>query len=147
MRHSKARSRKSWRGDDRDRPLTLLGEYQAEQLVPLLSAYGATRVISSSSRRCWATVAPYADVADLEIEDTLALSEEDATREAVEQLVGDLMRGKESAVICTHRPVLPWAFAAAGSDHLALEPGAFLVVHHRKGKVIAVEEHVPPSGR
>ncbi|HET6626372.1 MAG TPA: NUDIX domain-containing protein, partial [Nocardioidaceae bacterium] len=67
VRHSRARPRRSWHGDDRDRTLTRAGEFQAEQIVPLLGAYGIERVLSSSSRRCWSTVSPYADVADVEV--------------------------------------------------------------------------------
>ena len=147
LRHAKARSRKSWRGNDKKRPLTLIGEYQAEQLVPLLNAYGVTRLVTSDSKRCWATVAPYADVADLEIEHNPGLSEEDATPQSVIDQVQALMDAKEPAVLCTHRPVLPMVFQASGVDAPTLEPGGFLVVHHRKRKVLATEQHAPPSGR
>jgi 8-oxo-dGTP diphosphatase len=147
LRHSKARSRKSWRGDDRERPLTLLGEYQAEQLVPLLNAFGVTRLLSSSSTRCSATIAPYAEVAGLEVEGSRGLTEEDATEESVVHEVQRLIQENVPAVICSHRPVLPWVFAAAGVPAATLEPGAFLVVHHRRGRVIATEQHVPPTGR
>jgi 8-oxo-dGTP diphosphatase len=141
LRHGRARSRKSWRGDDRDRTLTKAGEFQAEQAVPLLAAYGVTRVVSSSSRRCWGTVAPYGDVADLDVEVTDALSEEDGTRESVHALVQDLLQGKEASVLCTHRPLLPWVFDAIGMEERELEPGGMVVVHHRRGQVVAVEQH------
>ena len=48
-------------------------------VVPILGAYGVKRILSSSSRRCWTTLSPYADVADLDLEVTRDLSEEDAT--------------------------------------------------------------------
>jgi 8-oxo-dGTP diphosphatase len=147
LRHAKARSRKSWRGNDKKRPLTLIGEYQSEQLVALLNAYGVTRLVTSDSKRCSATVAPYADVAHVEIEHTADLSEENSTARSVLDQVEALMEAKEPAVLCTHRPVLPLVFEAAGVEAAALDPGAFLVVHHRKKKILATEQHVPPSGR
>jgi 8-oxo-dGTP diphosphatase len=141
LRHGRARSRNTWPGDDRDRPLTAAGEFQAEQVVPVLGAYGVTHVLSSSSRRCWSTVAPYADVAHLEIEDTEDLSQEDATSELVAKHVQALLNLKEASVLCSHRPVLPWAFEALGLTPYPLAPGALSVVHHRRGRVVAVEQH------
>ncbi len=141
LRHSRARSRKSWRGDDRDRTLTQAGEFQSEQVVPLLSAYGVERVESSSSRRCWSTVAPYADVADLEVEVSDDLSEEGAAPTTVAAHVHRLLGLKEPSVLCTHRPVLPWVFEALGLEDRPLEPGTLFVAHHRRGRVVATEQH------
>ncbi|MGZ8738374.1 MAG: NUDIX hydrolase [Nocardioides sp.] len=143
LRHARARSRRSWRGDDRERTLTQAGELQADQLVPLLGAYGVQRVVSSTSRRCWTTVAPYADITDEDLEVTDALSEEVATAEGVEKVVHELLTRKESAVLCTHRPVLPLVLEAAGVADPGLEPGEMLVVHHRNGQVVATERHTP----
>lgn len=141
LRHGRAKSRKAWTKDDRERPLTKAGEFQAEQVVPVLAAYGVTRVLTSSSRRCWRTVSPYADVADLEMEDTDDLSEQDATPETVAERVRGLLDLKEASVLCTHRPVLPWVFEALGLEPHALAPGSVYVVHHRKGRVVATEHH------
>jgi 8-oxo-(d)GTP phosphatase len=141
LRHGRAKSRKAWSKDDRERPLTKAGEFQAEQVVPVLGAYGVTHILTSSSRRCWRTVAPYADVADLEMEDTDDLSEEDATPETVAEQVKGLLALKEASVLCTHRPVLPWVFEALGLETPSLAPGSVFVVHHRKGRVVATEHH------
>ena len=141
LRHGRARSRKAWSKDDRERPLTKAGEFQAEQVVPVLGAYGVTHVLTSSSRRCWATVAPYADVAGLDMEDTDDLSEEDATPETVAEQVQALLGLKGASVLCTHRPVLPWVFEALGLEPHQLAPGSVYVVHHRKGRILATEHH------
>jgi 8-oxo-dGTP diphosphatase len=143
LRHGKATSRKAWRGDDRQRPLSELGELQSEELVPMLGAYGVRRILSSSSQRCWTSVAPYADVADLDLEVTPDLSEEDADADGVTDWVHTLLAGKEPAVLCTHRPVLPLVLAALGLEERRMEPGAMLVAHHRRGRLVAVEEHPP----
>ena len=63
LRHAEARSRKAWRGDDRERPLIQRGHTTAHRLVPLLAAYDVTRVVTSSSTRCVQTVAPFAETA------------------------------------------------------------------------------------
>jgi len=144
LRHGRARPRKSWRGDDRERTLTKAGEHQAEELVPLLAAYGVTRVVSSTSRRCWTSVAPYADVADLDVEVTAGLAEEEATADTVSRLVHRLVEYREPTVLCTHRPVLPWVWEALGLEDRQLEPGGMLVVHHRRSKLVAAEEHDVP---
>ena len=141
LRHARARSRRSWRGDDRDRMLTKAGEFQAEQIVPLLSAYGVGHLLSSSSKRCWTTVSPYADMADLDVEVTDDLSEEDATGESVSAHVDRLLEAREPAALCTHRPVLPWVFESLALEDRKLEPGDLFIAHHRNGKVLAVEQH------
>ncbi len=141
LRHARSRSRKAWRGDDRERGLTQLGERQADELVPVLGAYGVERVVSSSSRRCWTTVAPYAEVAGAPVEVSDWLAEEDATPGGVAEHVHELLDRQEAAVLCTHRPVLPWVFEALGLDDPGLEPGQLLVVHHRRARVLATEIH------
>ena len=145
LRHGKAKSREKWHAgkdrDDRKRPLSTRGELQAEQLVPVLGAYGVTRVLSSSSRRCWTTVGPYADVAGLDLEVTRDLSEQDATPRSVTRHVHRLLERPEPAVLCTHRPVLPLVYDALGVADPRLDAGAMLVVHHRRGQIMAVEHH------
>ena len=59
VRHAQARTRKAWHKDDSDRPLRADGVRQALRLVPLLGAYGITRVVSSDSARCVDTILPY----------------------------------------------------------------------------------------
>ena len=141
LRHGRAKARKAWTKDDRERPLTKAGEFQAEQVVPVLGAYGVTHILTSSSRRCWATVGPYADVTDLDMVDTDDLSEEDATPETVAEQVQGLLALEEASVLCTHRPVLPWVFEALGLEPHQLAPGSVFVVHHRKRRIVATEHH------
>ena len=143
LRHAKSESRSSWEGDDRERTLSPQGVLQAEEVVPMLGAYGVSRVVSSSSRRCWTTVAPYADVIGTEVEVHDVLSEEDATEVGVTDLVLGLLGAKEPTVVCTHRPVIPLVLAAVGASDPQLSPAGMLVVHHRRGQVIAVEHHAP----
>jgi 8-oxo-dGTP diphosphatase len=141
LRHGKARSRKSWKKDDRERPLGEVGLLQAEEVVPILGAYGIRRIHSSSSRRCWTTHSPFADVSDIDLEVTRDLSEEDATARSVARHVHRLLIKAEPTVLCTHRPVLPHVYEALGVPDPRLRPGAMLVVHHRNGHVLATEQH------
>ncbi len=139
LRHGKARSRGAWKKDDRLRPLLQLGEAQAQRLVPLLAAFDVTVAHSSSSTRCVQTVTPYADVTGWPVKLYDELSEEGATVDGVVDLVDALLDGGESTVLCTHRPVLPTVLDALRVPEVKLEPGAMLVVHHRKGRVVASE--------
>ena len=143
LRHGKARSRGDWRKDDRLRPLVELGEAQAERLVPVLTAFDVTSAHTSSSVRCLQTVRPYVDATGRPTRIYDELSEEHASAEGVVELVDALLHGSEGAVLCTHRPVLPTVVDALGIGDVALEPGAILVVHHRKGRVVATEVRQP----
>jgi 8-oxo-(d)GTP phosphatase len=149
LRHAVSRARRSWRGDDRKRPLLVSGKRQAERLAPLLAAYDVTRVVTSGSTRCTQTLEPYAKTigGKLEIDDVF--SEEDATPKLVRKAVADLLEQLDEApkrvgglVLCTHRPVLPWVFAALGLEDPRLEKGEMLVVHLRHGAVVATERHL-----
>ena len=50
-------------------------------------------------------------------------------------------------MVCSHRPVLPLIFEALGVDAPALDLAAMLVVHHRHGRIAAIERIPAPSGR
>ncbi len=141
VRHAHARARKSWRKDDRLRPLLAEGKRDAAKLVPLLGAYGPTRLVTSSSVRCSQTLAPYAEASGWPLQETDGLSQEDATAESVLEIVEDLLHGKECAALCTHRPVLPTVLDALGVVTDKLSPGELVVVHHRKGKIAAFERY------
>ncbi|MCP3420886.1 NUDIX hydrolase [Nocardioides pinisoli] len=143
LRHGKARSRGAWRKDDRLRPLVRLGETQAQRLVPLLAAFDVTVAHTSSSTRCVQTVTPHAEVTGWPLKLYDELSEEDASTEGVVDLVDSILDGDPSsaggAVLCTHRPVLPTVLDALQVPDVELEPGAMLVAHHRKGRVVATQ--------
>lgn len=147
LRHAKARARNSWRQDDTERPLTKAGEVQAEQLVPILAAYGTSRLISSSSKRCWTTLAPFADVTGHELEETHWLSEEGFSLVEATKIMDALLATKEPTAVCSHRPVLPAVWKALGVPEVPLEPGSLAVIHHRGPHVVATEVHAAPSGR
>ena len=141
LRHAKARSREHWRADDRFRPLLRTGATQSEKLVPLLAAYDLRRLVSSSSVRCVTTVIPYADAYGLKVESEDRLSEEDATSDSVHELVRELLASGKRTLLCTHRPVLPQVFETLEVEDPELDLAEMVVVHHRRGRVVALERH------
>ena len=141
LRHGQAHKRGSWDGPDAERPLSQVGKQQARDLVPVLSAYGVTRVVTSDSLRCVRTVSPYARDHVLAVEEVAGLNEDEATAGSVDDVVATLLAQKESAVLCTHRPVLPDVLASLGVAEEPLAPAEMVVCHHRKGRVVAVERH------
>ncbi|MEZ0579798.1 NUDIX domain-containing protein [Nocardioides sp. MH1] len=145
LRHARARARSAWRGDDRQRPLLQSGAADADRLVPLLAAYDVTRVVTSPSLRCRQTVAPYAEMTGWEVETRRRLSEELVSEKGVRKIVEELLEGDAGAVLCSHRPVLPLVLDAAGlragRRGEELDLAELLVLHVRKGVVVAVERH------
>lgn len=137
LRHGKAVSR-SDDVDDLERPLTSVGAARAGDLVPLLSAYGIRRVVSSPAVRCAQTVEPYARSIStfLEIDDRLS---EDTQAVQVQRSVAALLDRKKPVVLCSHRPTLPWVYDAIGTRLTDLAPGQGIVVHHRSGRIRATE--------
>jgi len=142
LRHAHARARSHWHADDRFRPLLRTGSLQADRLVPVLSAYDVRRLVSSSSARCVSTLVPYADASGRAVRSEDGLSEEHATREQVTALVEGLLDEGRRTALCTHRPVLPMVFAALGMEDPHLQPGELVAVHHRHGRIVALESHV-----
>ena len=142
LRHGKARSRATWTGKESGRPLLTDGNSQAEALPPILKAYGAKMVFSSPWTRCLSTVAPYAQKRSVKVR-TIAAFTEAANAEKPEKTraaVAEIMSLEKSAVICTHRPVLPTMIEqlekSASSKlgpklHLAalLKPGSMAIIH------------------
>jgi len=143
VRHAKAVKRGTWDGPDPKRPLTEEGEQQAVALSPILHAFGISRVLSSSSTRCVQTVEPFAHEHVVPLEEVDELSEEDYDEASARTLLNVLMDAPGSSVLCSHRPVLPELFAVLGIDEEPLSPGEMVVVHHRKGRLVASERHQP----
>jgi 8-oxo-dGTP diphosphatase len=137
LRHAEAQAPGAW-SDDLERPLTHHGAGRAEDLVALLGAYDVRRVVSSPATRCVQTVEPCARAtgAVLEIDDRLA---DGARPGEVRRSAASMLDEKKPAVLCTHLPTVPSVFAVLGQDAPSLAPGEGVVVHHRKGVVMATE--------
>jgi 8-oxo-dGTP diphosphatase len=145
LRHAAARDKKKWDGHDNERPLTEFGQLQAEAVAPDLAAYHPDRVVSSAARRCWTTLAPYAEAAGTDIEVTDDLSQADGDEKKARAEMQRLVDADEPLVVCSHRPVLPWMFEALDLEPAVLRPAGMAVLHHRAGRVAAVERIAPPN--
>jgi len=144
LRHALAEPRDGWDGDDLERPLTAEGKERAGSLAAILHAYGVRRVVSGPAVRCTQTVEPFAtDIHTfLEIDDRVS----ESTRfDQVQRSIAALLDHKKPVVVCTHRPILPWVFDALGTEVVDLRPGEGVVLHHRKGEVLATEALGRPS--
>lgn len=169
VRHAKAVPRSRWTDpDDQLRPLDEQGRLRAEEIAPLLAAYGVRRLVSSPSVRCADTIAPYAARLGRRLRLKEGLSEEgheaDPTR-AAHHLRGLVQRGAP-AVLCSHGPVLPGLLEQLGelvdpgSDdgpeaakrlgeaaEAKMAKGEVLVAHlvgtGAGARVVAVERHLP----
>lgn len=109
LRHAKARPRSSWTEEDWLRPLDDRGRTQAAELVPVLTSYGVTRLVSSPSTRASDTLAPYATATGEKVRLKPGLSEEGHSEDpsrAGHHLQRLLERGTPAA-LCSHGPVLP----------------------------------------
>ena len=150
LRHVKAMDRKDWSRKDATRPLNSRGRRQAKILSPMLDAYGITRLVSSTSTRCIATLLPYAHQHELDMERYGLLSEEEGENDqkGVAKLIRNIrattLQSGEPSVVCVHRPVLPHILDALDIAPTTLVTGEFLVAHlTADGTVHALERHRP----
>lgn len=143
LRHGHALPRRSWHLDDRRRPLLDVGQAEAERLVPILAAFDVADIHSSSSVRCVATVTPYVHATGRPLRSYDELSEEGLDPVAIERLMESLLSSDVSSVVCAHRTVIPILVEGMARTNPGLEPAEMLVVHHRKGTVVATERISP----
>ena len=103
IRHGQAGTRKSWDGNDRERPLSERGEVQAEALVQQLGNRPIKRILSSPFPRCLQTVTPLAKHVGLEVEADDRLAEGRPFLPVIE-LVETL---PDDSVLCSHGDLIP----------------------------------------
>jgi 8-oxo-(d)GTP phosphatase len=104
VRHADAGHRKSWQGDDAERPLDDRGRRQAAGLVEQLEGREVSRILSSPHLRCTQTVEPLALARRLPVEHRPALAE-GAGRADVLALAAEL-GDDDTAVFCTHGDIV-----------------------------------------
>ncbi|MBI3216432.1 MAG: NUDIX hydrolase [Mycobacterium sp.] len=109
VRHATAGVRSRYSGDDRQRPLDKHGRAQAESLVPLLLAFGATDLHAADRVRCHQTIEPLADELSVTVRDEPALSEEAyaESRKRARQRILEIASKSGTRVICTQGKVIP----------------------------------------
>lgn len=109
VRHAVAGSKSRYKGDDRARPLDKKGRAQAESLVGLLLAFGATDLYAAPRARCHQTLEPLAEELGVPIGDEPTLTEEAYAddRAAGRERFDDITRSDGTPVICTQGKVIP----------------------------------------
>ena len=150
VRHAKAMDRKDWSRKDTARPLNSRGRRQAKLLVPLLAAYGVTRLVSSTANRCLTTLQPYAHHHELSIESFDQLREEDGADDAkgvaklIAKIRAETLATGQPTAICVHRPVLPHILDALEMAPATLVTGELLIAHlTAEAEVHAIERQRP----
>ena len=146
LRHAKAVRRVEWSGDDSDRPLITEGQIMAKKLVKHLEMYDIHEIHTSDAYRCMSTVEPFHEEHGTIKVVTDKLSEYAFQKDDLLAVsyVKQLAKFGENYLICSHNPILPLMV-----DHLVkypedfdldkeLHPGDAWIVHHRGGKVFAV---------
>lgn len=149
LRHASAVSRDDWDGGEDDRPLDDLGTRQSAALVAPLSAFGATRIVSSDTARTLDTVRPFTSEqrAVLETEPLFTDTGFADSPDAALACARRLLRSEVPTVVCTHRPVLPWLVTSLLEGSRVdvptdmLVPAGFWVLHLADGEVVDVERH------
>lgn len=155
VRHGSAGDRRTWAGDDGDRPLDELGRAQAEGLAGILTAYEVTRAHSADVLRCLDTLGPFAALKQLTIDIEPLLSETGFTANpaAATGRVLEIVAAPPSSVLCTQGAALPGlvvemcrALGGKADRLLAVHKGGSVVLHVSDGsgpELVAVEQ-LPP---
>lgn len=152
LRHAKAMDRKDWSRKDHLRPLTARGRRQARLLVPMLSAYGVSRLVSSTATRCQTTLGPYAQDRKISLDSFGQLTEEvgqddpKGVGRLLHKLRAQTLQSGQPTAICVHRPVLPHILESLDIPPMTLVTGEFLVAHLTEdAEVHALERHRPQA--
>lgn len=150
VRHAKAINRKDWDGSDAARPLRPRGRVQSRRLIPLLAAYGITRLFTSPWQRCIGTLQPYALHDRISATQLPILNEDegsddpDGVAAAMDAIREQTVVGHTPTVVCGHRPVLPHMLAALDLPEHPLSTAECVVLHLTDtAEVHAVEYHRP----
>lgn len=148
VRHAKAGSRRDWRGNDDDRPITAKGRRQADRLIEHLGLDGIRHVASSPSLRCVQTVVPLADALSLPVEQHEVLRE-DADPAAVLAFAAAV---DGPTVLCTHGNIVEDLVQVAAAvqpltGSYGWKKGSTWVLERDVGRPVGARYVPPPRDR
>ncbi|MDA2959199.1 MAG: phosphoglycerate mutase family protein [Actinomycetota bacterium] len=103
VRHAKAGERRTWDGDDIDRPLSSAGWRQSAALAERLARKDPSVLLSSPYVRCVQTLEPLGLAIDVPVTIEQRLCE-DEPFEPVLDLLGEI---PDRAVLCSHGDIIP----------------------------------------
>lgn len=102
VRHAKAGERRSWDGDDVDRPLSKTGWKQARAVAERLAGKSVSSLRASGYARCMQTLEPLAERVGLDVQSEPRLVEGEAF-EPVLELIEEV---EDGAVLCSHGDII-----------------------------------------
>ncbi len=152
LRHASAGSKRTWPGEDLDRPLDAGGAADAARLAELLSCFGSCRVISSAAERCVATVRPYAALtgAAIEIDADFTVRHPGGVSPDQPKRAGQIVDDGQPAIICAHgenlQEILQVVCDRLGAEVPAgppLRKAAWWALHAAGGALAGAERYQP----
>src|SRR6266536_252757 len=152
LRHASAGSKRTWPGEDLDRPLDVGGAADAGRLAELLSCFGSCRVISSAAERCVATVLPYAALtgAVIEIDADFTVPHPGGVSPDQPKRAGQIVDDGQPAIICAHgenlQRILQVVCDRLGAEIPAGPPlpkAAWWALHAAGGALAGAERYQP----
>ena len=103
VRHAKAGERRTWDGDDVDRPLSKKGWRQSKEVAKRLEKHKPSALWSSSYVRCMQTLEPLGEMIGQPVRPEPRLFE-DEPFEPVLELLDEV---ENRAVLCSHGDIIP----------------------------------------
>ena len=103
VRHAKAGERRTWDGDDVDRPLSRTGWKQSSAIANRLSKKSVSGLYSSPYVRCMQTLEPLGDKLGMKVVADKRLFED----EPFEPVLDLLNEVDDGAVLCSHGDIIP----------------------------------------
>ncbi len=147
VRHAKAGERRTWQGDDLERPLSKAGWKQAQALGKRLQKKGATELVSSPYLRCIQTLEPLASGLHVPVLADERLLEGAGFEGALELLT----EVADGAVLCSHGDVIPETLQALVRRGMEVKTmpdwrkGTVWVLKRNEGRITSGTVWPPPS--
>lgn len=148
VRHAKAGERRTWTGDDRDRPLSNKGWKQSHRVGDRLAEHEPQLLLSSPYVRCIQTLEPLAERTRLTVEIDKRLCE----HEPVEPLLDLIADAPARTVLCSHGDLIPAAIdqlRRAGAEIQTptdwRKASVWVLRRNRTGHVIRAAVWPPPA--
>lgn len=154
VRHATAGRKSRYKGDDRKRPLDKHGRAQAESLVSVLLAYGASDLHAADRVRCMQTIEPLADelATDIIAEPDLTEEAYADNRKAARTRLTEIAALPGTRVICSQGKVIPglidWWCERDGvrPDKSRNRKGSTWVLSLAQGRLVAADHIGSPLG-
>ncbi len=148
VRHAKAGERRTWTGDDLDRPLSTKGWKQSDRVAARLADLEPRLLLSSPYLRCIQTLEPLADRTGLPVEIDKRLCE----HEPLEPLLELIAEAPARTVLCSHGDLIPAAIGdldRAGAEVQTpsdwRKASVWVLRRNKKSQVIRATVWPPPA--